>query len=302
MKLIQRRRLGLPIPGSCDVAWEFSKGEMSLEKSLFDWFDPAVERNVPMQMPLHEPRKIPSPKPRHDAALENIRTNATREVKPQKLLDDGISAMPLLGTGHEEHTPDPNAHHEPGWVEHDTKTIEEVQQDVAEEEWMEEETATMRRVLDLEFPEYVRRILEGDFSNYEIETKDNVVAEIPFAELRDIEPEVVMPDEPKTVTEGIKAARARTKRTVEDVLNSGMVTGPETTPRSVIEELHGMAGDGGEDATKIFYNNQDELVRHGYDAEHEFFPKGIQTIVKNQFANPFYDIFPIKIKKKRPKG
>ena len=71
--------------------------------------------------------------------------------------------LPLLGTGHEEHTPDPNAHHEPGWVEHDTKTIEEVQQDVAEEEWMEEEKGSHE---NLDFPESVRRILEGDFSGF----------------------------------------------------------------------------------------------------------------------------------------
>ncbi len=298
MKLIQRRRLGLPIPDPFDVAWEFSKGEMSLEKSVFDWFDSSLDR--------YQPKMTPPKPPRHAAMLESMTTDAAPKHNPPEIVDDGISALPLLGTGHEEHTPDPNAHHEPGWVEHDTKTIEEVQQDVAEEEWMEEERAAMRRVVDLDFPESVRRILEGDFSNYEIETKDNVVAEIPFvaeipdANLRDIDPEVVMPDE--SVTEGIKAARARTKRTVEDVLNSGMITGPETTPKSVIEELHGMVEDGDEDAAKIFYNNQEELVRHGYDEEHEFFQKGIQTIVENPFANPFYDMSAFSIKKERPKG
>ena len=236
MKLIQRRRLGLPIPDPFDVAWEFSKGEMSLEKSVFDWFDSSLDQ--------YRPKMTPPKPPRHADALKNIRTKER----------------------------------------------------VAEEEWMEEERAA------------IRRILEGDFSDFETETKDNVVADMPFvaeipdANLRDIEPEVVMPDKPKTVTEGIKAARARTKRTVEDVLNSGMVTGPETTPKSVIEELHGMVEDGDEDAAKIFYNNQDELVRHGYDEEHEFFQKGIQTIVENPFANPFYDMSAFSIKKERPKG
>lgn len=317
MKLIQRRRLGLPIPDPFDVAWEFSKGEMSLEKSLFDWFDPAVERNVPMQMPLHEPRKIPSPKPRHDAALENIRTNATREVKPQKLLDDGISAMPLLGTGHEEHTPDPNAHHEPGWVEHDTKTIEEVQQDVAEEEWMEEERAA------------IRRILEGDFSDFETETKDNVVADMPFvaelpdANLSDIEPEVVMPDEERTsleqkIQDSINVAEQvgfgqnkkpiktfSNNKTIGDILNEGAIDA--YTPSDVIEFLHEMVEDDQRRshtrAKQIFYNNQNDLVEHhGYDEYDEVFEKGIQTIVENPFANPFYDMSAFSIKKERPKG
>ena len=321
MKLIQRRRLGLPTPDPFDTAWEFSKGEMSLEKSVFDWFDSSLDR--------YQPKMTPPKPPRHAAMLESMKTNATPEVKPQKLLDDGISAMPLLESGHEEHTPDPNAHHEPGWVEHDTKTIEEVQQDVAEEEWMEEERAA------------IRRILEGDFSDFETETKDNVVADMPFvaeipdANLRDIDPEVVKPDEPKTVTEGIKAARERTSleetiqdsinvaeqvglgqnkkpaktfsnnKTIGDIMNEGAINA--NTPSDVIEFLHGIVEDDQHRshtrAKQIFYNNQDDLVEHhGYDEYDEVFEKGIQTIVENPFANPFYDMSAFSIKKERPKG
>lgn len=307
MKLIQRRRLGLPIPDPFDTAWEFSKGEMSLEKSVFDWFNPAIQANRMPTQQLHS--RFDPQAARHAAMLESMKTNATPEVKPQKLLDDGISAMPLLGTGHEEHDPGLNDYR----PDHHTITEDEAKERVAEEEWREKERAAIRRVVEYPFgedlPESVRRILEGDFSNYEIETKDNVVADIPFvadipdANLSDIDPEVVMPDKPKTVTEEIKAARKRTKKTVEDVLNSGMITGPETTPKSVIEELHGMVEDGDEDATKLFYNNQDTLVReHGYDKNHEFFQKSIQTIVENPFANPFYDMSAFSIKKERPKG
>ena len=275
----------MPIPDPFDTAWEFSKGEMSLEKSVFDWFNPTIQANRMPTQPLHsmfDPQAA-----RHAAMLESIKTNATPEVKPQKLLDDGISAMPLLGTGHEEHTPDPNAHHEPGWVEHDTKTIEEVQQDVAEEEWMEEERAA------------IRRILEGDFSDFETETKDNVVADMPFvaeipnANLSDIEPEVVMPDKPKTVTEGIKAAR---ERTLPKYITP-------STDKSVVDRIYGLALDGNEEALKLFYNNQDDLVEHhGYEEDDEVFQKGIQTIVENPFANPFYDTSAFSIKKERPKG
>ena len=292
MKLIQRRRLGLPIPDPFDVAWEFSKGEMSLEKSVFDWFDSSLDQ--------YRPKMTPPKPPRHADALKNIRTNATTEVKAPSIEGEGegVTVENHPESEHEVYDKGStdNVHHEPDYFHSDTITEDEAKERVAEEEWMEEERAA------------IRRILEGDFSDFETETKDNVVADMPFvaeipdANLRDIEPEVVMPDKPKTVTEGIKAARARTKRTVEDVLNSGMVTGPETTPKSVIEELHGMVEDGDEDAAKIFYNNQDELVRHGYDEEHEFFQKGIQTIVENPFANPFYDMSAFSIKKERPKG
>ena len=82
-----------------------------------------------------------------------------------------------------------------------------------------------------------------------------------------------------------------------------MITGPETTPKEVIEELHGMIEDGDENAAKLFYNNEAELVQfHGYDENHEFFQKSIQTIVENPFANPFYDTSAFSIKKERPKG
>ena len=56
-------------------------------------------------------------------------------------------------------------------------------------------------------------------------------------------------------------------------------------------------------AAKIFYNNQNDLVEHhGYDEYDEVFEKGIQTIVENPFANPFYDMSAFSIKKERPKG
>jgi len=64
-----------------------------------------------------------------------------------------------------------------------------------------------------------------------------------------------------------------------------------------------LALDGNEEALKLFYNNQDDLVEHhGYDEYDEVFEKGIQTIVENPFANPFYDMSAFSIKKERPKG
>ena len=296
----------MPTPDPFDTAWEFSKGEMSLEKSVFDWFDSSLDR--------YQPKMTPPKLPRHAAALENIRTNATPEVKPQKLLDDGISAMPLLGSGHEEHTPDPNAHYESNYLEMDITPLEEVQQEVAEEEWMEEER------------EAIRRILEGDFSDFEIETKDNVVVDIPFvadipdAELSDIDPEVV---QPKTESEdflqdhmnlveqtGLYQNQKPVKtfsnnKTIGDILNEGAINA--NTPSDVIEFLHGIVEDDQHRlhtrAKQIFYNNQDDLVEHhGYDEYDEVFEKGIQTIVENPFANPFYDMSAFSIKKERPKG
>ena len=296
MKLIQRRRLGLPVPDPFDVAWEFSKGEMSLEKSVFDWFDSSLDR--------YQPKMTPPKPPRHAAMLESMKTNAAPEHNPPEIVDDGISAMPLLGSRHKEYTSDPNAHHELKYLEMDTTPYEEA---IEENQAGKIREATREQNIAGLIDTFLINVPDAEFDLPE--SNENVVAEIPFvadikegANLNYVMPEVIRPEEPKTVTEGIKAARARTKRTIEDVLNSGMVTGPETTPKSVIEELHGMVEDGDEDAAKIFYNNQDELVRHGYDEEHEFFQKGVQTIVENPFANPFYDMSAFSIKKERPKG
>jgi len=283
VKLIQRRRLGLPIPDPFDVAWEFSKGEMSLEKSVFDWFDSSLDRYQPKMTP-------PKPPTRHAAMLESMKTNATPEVKPQKLLDDGISAMPLLGTGHEEHTPDPNAHHEPKYLEMDTKTYEEVieenQAEKIREATREKNIAELIDMLLINVPD-----AESDLP----ESNEKVVAEIPFADLSGADPEVVMPDKPKTVTEEIKAAR---ERTLPKYITP-------TTDKSVLDRIHGLALDGNEDALKLFRDNKGDIVDtwpDEYDNDHEFFEKGIQTIVENPFANPFYDMSAFSIKKERPKG
>jgi hypothetical protein len=284
VKLIQRRRLGLPTPDPFDVAWNFSKGEMSLEKSVFDWFDPAVQRNIPMRMPLHEPRKSS----RHAAMLESMKTNATPEVKPQKLLDDGISAMPLLGTGHEEHTPDPNAHHEPKYLEMDTKPYEEVIEENRAEKIRE---ATREQNIAELIDTFLINVPDAEFDLPE--SNENVVANIPFADLSGADPEVVMPDKSKTVTEGIKAAR---ERTLPKYITP-------STDKSVVDRIHGLALDGNENALKLFRDNKGDLVdAFEYDEEHEFFEKGIQTIVENPFANPFYDTSAFSIKKERPKG
>ena len=285
MKLIQRRRLGLPIPDPFDVAWEFSKGEMSLEKSVFDWFDSSLDR--------YQPKMTPPKPPRHAAALKNIRTNATTEVKAPSIEGEGegVTVENHPESEHEVYDKGStdNVHHEPDYFHSDTITEDEAKERVAEEEWMEEERAA------------IRRILEGDFSDFETETKDNVVAEIPFvakipdANLRDIEPEVVMPDKPKTVTEGIKAAR---ERTLPKYITP-------STDKSVVDRIHGLALDGNEDALKLFRDNKGDIVDtwpDEYDDNHEFFQKGIQTIVENPFANPFYDMSAFSIKKERPKG
>lgn len=284
MKLIQRRRLGLPTLDPFDTAWEFSKGEMSLEKSVFDWFDPAVQRNIPMRMPLHEPRKSS----RHADMLESMTTDAAPNHNPPEIVDDGISAMPLLGTGHEEHTPDPNAHHEPKYLEMDTKTYEEVieenQAEKIREATREQNIAELIDTFLINVP---------DAESYLSESNEKVVADIPFAELSDIEPEVVMPEKPKTVTEEIKAAR---ERTLPKYITP-------STDKSVVDRIYGLALDGNEEALKLFYNNQDDLVEHhGYDEYDEVFQKGIQTIVENPFANPFYDMSAFSIKKERLKG
>jgi len=330
VKLIQRRRLGLPVPDPFDIAWEFSKGEMSLEKSVFDWFNPTIQANRMPTQPLHsmfDPQAA-----RHAAMLESIKTNATPEVKPQKLLDDSISAMPLLGTGHEEHTPDPNAHHEPNYLVMNTKPIEEVQQENAEQENAEQ------RDLDQDYNfglmELLTRINERDNLK-----QSKVIADIP---LPDNPPkkagmnEIVMPEKTKTVTEEIKAARERTSqeqsvqdhlkvveelglfqnkkkpiktfsnnKTIGDIFNQGMIT--ENTPEDVIQFLHEIVEDDQHrlhtSAKQIYYNNQDDLVEHhGYEEDDEVFQKGIQTIVENPFANPFYDTSAFSIKKERPKG
>ena len=295
MKLIQRRRLGLPIPDPFDVAWEFSKGEMSLEKSVFDWFDSSLDR--------YQPKMTPPKPPRHADALESIRINATTEVKapPIEGEGEGVTVENHPESEHEVYDKGStdNVHDEPDYFRLDTITEDEAKERVAEEEWRKEEKAAMRRVADLDFPESVRRILEGDFSNYEIETKDNVVAEIPFvakipdADLSDVMPEVIEPEEPKTVTEGIKAAR---ERTLPKYITP-------STDKSVVDRIHGLALDGNENALKLFRDNKGDLVdAFEYDEEHEFFEKGIQTIVENPFANPFYDTSAFSIKKERPKG
>ena len=285
----------MPIPDPFDVAWEFSKGEMSLEKSVFDWFDSSLDQ--------YRPKMTPPKPPRHAAALKNIRTNATTEVKAPSIEGEGegVTVENHPESEHEVYDKGStdNVHDEPDYFHSDTITEDEAKERVAEEEWRKEEKAAMRRVVDLDFPESVRRILEGDFSNYEIETKDNVVAEIPFvakipdANLSNIDPEVVMPDKPKTVTEGIKAAR---ERTLPKYITP-------STDKSVVDRIYGLALDGNEEALKLFYNNQDDLVEHhGYDEYDEVFEKGIQTIVENPFANPFYDMSAFSIKKERPKG
>jgi hypothetical protein len=275
----------LPIPDPFDVAWEFSKGEMSLEKSVFDWFDSSLDR--------YQPKMTPPKPPRHAAALKNIRTNATTEVKAPSIEGEGegVTVENHPESEHEVYDKGStdNVHHEPDYFHSDTITEDEAKERVAEEEWMEEERAA------------IRRILEGDFSDFETETKDNVVAEIPFvakipdANLRDIEPEVVMPDKPKTVTEGIKAAR---ERTLPKYITP-------STDKSVVDRIHGLALDGNEDALKLFRDNKGDIVDtwpDEYDDNHEFFQKGIQTIVENPFANPFYDMSAFSIKKERPKG
>lgn len=278
MKLIQRRRLGLPTLDPFDVAWEFSKGEMSLEKSVFDWFDSSLDQYRPKMTP---------PK-RHAAMLESMTTDAAPNHNPPEIVDDGISAMPLLGTGHEEHTPDPNAHHEPKYLEMDTKTYEEVieenQAEKIREATREQNIAELIDTFLINVP---------DAESYLSESNEKVVADIPFAELSDIEPEVVMPEKPKTVTEEIKAAR---ERTLPKYITP-------STDKSVVDRIYGLALDGNEEALKLFYNNQDDLVEHhGYDEYDEIFQKGIQTIVENPFANPFYDMSAFSIKKERPKG
>jgi hypothetical protein len=66
-----------------------------------------------------------------------------------------------------------------------------------------------------------------------------------------------------------------------------------------------LALDGNEDALKLFRDNKGDIVDtwpDEYDNDHEFFEKGIQTIVENPFANPFYDMSAFSIKKERPKG
>ena len=275
----------MPIPDPFDVAWEFSKGEMSLEKSVFDWFDSSLDR--------YQPKMTPPKPPRHAAALKNIRTNATTEVKAPSIEGEGegVTVENHPESEHEVYDKGStdNVHHEPDYFHSDTITEDEAKERVAEEEWMEEERAA------------IRRILEGDFSDFETETKDNVVAEIPFvakipdANLRDIEPEVVMPDKPKTVTEGIKAAR---ERTLPKYITP-------STDKSVVDRIHGLALDGNEDALKLFRDNKGDIVDtwpDEYDDNHEFFQKGIQTIVENPFANPFYDMSAFSIKKERPKG
>jgi len=285
VKLIQRRRLGLPVPDPFDVAWEFSKGEMSLEKSVFDWFDSSLDR--------YQPKMTPPKPPRHAAALDNIRTNATTEVKapPIEGEGEGVTVENHPESEHEVYDKGStdNVHHEPDYFHSDTITEDEAKERVAEEEWMEEERAAIRRILD------------GDYSDFETETKDNVVADIPFvaelpdANLSDIDPEVVMPDKPKTVTEEIKAAR---ERTLPKYITP-------TTDKSVLDRIHGLALDGNEDALKLFRENKGDIVDtwpDEYDDDHEFFEKGIQTIVENPFANPFYDMSAFSIKKERPKG
>lgn len=282
MKLIQRRRLGLPVPDPFDVAWEFSKGEMSLEKSVFDWFDSSLDR--------YQPKMTPPKPPRHAAMLDRMTSDAAPKDNPPEIVDDGISAMPLLGTGHEEHTPDPNAHHEPKYLEMDTKTYEEVieenQAEKIREATREKNIAELIDMLLINVPD-----AESDLP----ESNEKVVAEIPFADLSGADPEVVMPDKPKTITEEIKAAR---ERTLPKYITP-------TTDKSVLDRIHGLALDGNEDALKLFRDNKGDIVDtwpDEYDNDHEFFEKGIQTIVENPFANPFYDMSAFSIKKERPKG
>lgn len=315
----------MPVPDPFDVAWEFSKGEMSLEKSVFDWFDSSLDR--------YQPKMTPPKPPRHADALERIRTNATREVKalPIEGEGEGVTVENHPESEHEVYDKGStdNVHHEPDYFRSDTITEDEAKERVAEEEWRKEEKAAMRRVVDLDFPESVRRILEGDFSNYEIETKDNVVADMPFvaelpgANLSDIEPEVVMPDEERTsleqkIQDSINVAEQvgfgqnkkpiktfSNNKTIGDILNEGAIDA--YTPSDVIEFLHEMVEDDQRRshtrAKQIFYNNQNDLVEHhGYDEYDEVFEKGIQTIVENPFANPFYDMSAFSIKKERPKG
>ena len=282
MKLIQRRRLGLPIPDPFDVAWEFSKGEMSLEKSVFDWFDSSLDR--------YQPKMTPPKPPRHAAMLENI-TDRVAEIKTLVIDGEGEGVTVEEHPESEQEVYDKgstdNVHHEPDYFHSDTITVDDAKERVAEEEWIEEERAA------------IRRILEGDFSDFEIETKDNVVADIPFvadipdANLTDVMPEVIRPEEPKTVTDEIKAAR---ERTLPKYITP-------STDKSVVDRIHGLALDGNENALKLFRDNKGDLVdAFEYDEEHEFFEKGIQTIVENPFANPFYDTSAFSIKKERPKG
>lgn len=285
MKLIQRRRLGLPIPDPFDVAWEFSKGEMSLEKSVFDWFDSSLDRYQPKMTPPKPPKP-----PRHADMLENI-TDRVAEIKTPAIDGEGEGVTVEEHPESEQEVYDKgstdNVHHEPDYFHSDTITVDDAKERVAEEEWIEEERAA------------IRRILEGDFSDFEIETKDNVVADIPFvadipdANLTDVMPEVIRPEEPKTVTDEIKAAR---ERTLPKYITP-------STDKSVVDRIHGLALDGNENALKLFRDNKGDLVdAFEYDEEHEFFEKGIQTIVENPFANPFYDTSAFSIKKERPKG
>ena len=326
MKLIQRRRLGLPVPDPFDVAWEFSKGEMSLEKSVFDWFDSSLDR--------YQPKMTPPKPPRHAAALDNIRTNATTEVKapPIEGEGEGVTVENHPESEHEVYDKGStdNVHDEPKYLQMDTKTYEEaIEENRAEkirEATREQNITGLIDMLLINVPD-----AESDLP----ESNEKVVAEIPLADLSGADPEVVMPDKPKTVTEEIKAARERTSleqtiqdsinvaeqvglgqnkkpaktfsnnKTIGDILNEGAINA--NTPSDVIEFLHEIVEDeqhrSHTRAKQIFYNNQDDLVEHhGYDEYDEVFEKGIQTIVENPFANPFYDMSAFSIKKERPKG